>query len=152
MWAKPEMLHGLPSVLRATEQNDVRACGCAHSQLVECEAFSSDLLNACASRCGEAQGAYRQLWYLIQPVVVRHRAHDRPDLSLMCFDGVLVWGYGDDFGETDGGAVDAGGYEAAEDYTVEIRVGTTLEEFVTVRSVNPGFCGNSWEFADVQLY
>lgn len=99
MRAEAEVLDGLTSVLRATEEDDVRASGRAHGELVECEAFTASLLNASAGSRGEAEGADGHLRDLIEAVVVGDWADDSADLALVGWAGVLVGGDADDLGE-----------------------------------------------------
>lgn len=104
--AEAEVLHGLTRVLRATEQDDIRASGRTKSELIESQALASGLLDAGAGGGSEAQRADAQLWYLIEAIVIRHSAYNGADLALVCLCRMFVCGNSDDFAQANGRAVD----------------------------------------------
>lgn len=130
MRAEAEVLDGLTGVLGAAEEDDVRASGGAHGELVESEALAAGLLDAGAGGSGEAQSADGHLRHLIEAVVVGDGANDSADLALVRLRRRWVVRDGVDLGQGDRWPVDLGHAQAAEDGLVELRVGTTRQEGV----------------------
>ena len=123
MRPKAKMLDRLPRILRAPQQQRVRARRSPHGQLIERQTLPSSSLDPGARRGREAQGGDGELGDGEQAVVVGDGADD--DDGFLGGGGFVGWvdGHGDDAGEGDGGAVDAGHEEAAEDDFVEGGVG-----------------------------
>jgi hypothetical protein len=125
MRPKPEMLHTLPGILRSTQQQRIRTGRRPHSQLIQRQSLTTSLLDASAGSSCEAEGRNGQLGDGEEAVVVGDGAHDDDGLVLGGVVGALGVGGAYEAGEGDGGAVDAGHEEAAEDDLVEVGVGTT---------------------------
>jgi hypothetical protein len=97
MWAEPEMLHCLTRVLRSSEQDDIGAGWCTHSELIKGDALTTSLLDASTGSSGEAECADGHLGDLEETVVVSDSANHGADLALVCSRRVLVCGDGNDF-------------------------------------------------------
>ena len=130
MWAKAEVLDSLTCVLRATEEDNVRASWCAHGELIEGKALATGLLDASAGGSSEAECADGHLGHLVETVVVSDRGHDCADLALKQVLVVAVGGHRDNLGDREWCAVHARHPQAAEDGVVELRVGTAGQEAV----------------------
>lgn len=104
--AKAEVLDGLTGVLGTTEENDTRASGSTHGELIEGQALSAGLLDASTSGGGEAQGADGHLGHLVEAGVIGDCGDDGSDLALVRLGRVLIRGHGDDLAQADGRAVD----------------------------------------------
>jgi len=117
--AHAEVLDGLTGVLGSTEEEGVGASGGAGGNLVDGEALTAGLLNAGASRGGEAESRNGELGGLEETVVVGDGAdlmsisdvprivyaqgsYNDDGLALVCLRRVLVGGGRDDLGEGDG--------------------------------------------------
>lgn len=114
-----EVLDGLTAVLGATQEQGVGTGGLLKSELVEGQGAAAGGQDARAGGGGEPQGGDLDLGDLEQAVVVGDGA-DNNDRLLV----IAVLQVGLDTGQGDGGAVDAGGKEAAQDNLVEGGVGT----------------------------
>lgn len=110
--AHAEVLDRLAGVALAAEEDRVGARRRAQRELVEREDLAARLEDALARGGGEAEGGDRELGYLEQAHVVRHRAdgHDHLRVAVGRVGGLF-----DDAGEGEGRAVDFGEEEAVED-------------------------------------
>lgn len=120
MGTEAEVLDSLTAVLGATQEQGVGTSGLLKSELVEGQGAAAGGQDARAGGGGEPQGGDLDLGDLEQAVVIGDGA-DNNDRLLV----VAVLQVGLDTGQGDGGAVDAGGKEAAQDNLVEGGVGTT---------------------------
>lgn len=116
MRPKPKMLHRLPRILRAPQQQRVLPRRLPQRQLIQRQALPARLLDPRASGRGEVQGRDGHGLYFEQARVVCDGADDD--------EGFFGPGEALEAGEGEGGAVDAGGEEAAEDDAVEGGGGT----------------------------
>lgn len=116
----PEMLDRFSRVLRSSEENNIRASGVLHGQLVDSHAATASLFDACA-RCGrKAQGGDVEGWDGQEAVVVCDGGDDADGLVGVGFLGGFGGDFAGDAGDGHRGAVDAGHEEAAEDDFVEV--------------------------------
>jgi len=120
MRPKPKMLDRLPRILRPPQQQRIRPRRRLQCQLVQRQTLPPRLLDPRARRCREVQRRDRQLRDFQEARVVRDGADDD--------EGLLGAGHFREAAEGHGGAVDAGGEEAAEDDAVEGGGGATWEE------------------------
>ena len=119
-----EVAEGLTSSAAATEKDSVGASRLAHGELVEGEALTTGLEDACASRVGETQSADRHLGDIEHASVVNNSGDD--DCSLL---GVPTNVAGDARERHDRAVVTAL-HEALADLNVEGSASTTSKELV----------------------
>lgn len=119
MGTETEVLDGLTGVLGATEKQGVGTGGLLESKLVQGDGLTTSGEDASAGGGGEAQGGDGHLGDLEQADVVGDGSDNDDGLVL-----VTILQVGLDTRQRDGGTVDAGGKEAAQDNLVEGRVGT----------------------------
>lgn len=112
-----EVLDGLTGVLGATEEEGVGTGGLLQSQLVEGDGLAAGSGDAGTGGGGEAQSGDGGLGDGQETVVVGDGADNNDGLLL-----VAVLEVGRNAGQRDGGAVDAGHEQAAEDHLVEGRI------------------------------
>ena len=116
------MLKRLSRILRPSEKNSITPSRSPQRQLIQRQHLPPSRNNARMSRLGKPERRNGKLGDLQQTLVVRDGADHDDDLI------IIIAGFlrrvGDDAGDGDGGAVDAGHEEAAEDYFVEGRVGS----------------------------
>jgi hypothetical protein len=117
-----EVLDGLTGVLGATEQQGVAASGGTQSELIEGEGLTTGGQDAGTGGGGEAQSGDAQLGDGKQTVVIGDGTDNDDGLAL------LTLALTNDAGDRDGGSVDAGHKETAQDDLVEAGVGTTYIE------------------------
>lgn len=127
---KAEVLYGLTRVLRATEEENVRASGCAHGELVEGDALAAGLLDASAGSRSEAKRADGHLGNLIEAVVVCDRADHSADLALVQLGSRLACSHAHDLAQAQRRLVDPAAAQTLEDGLVELAVGAAGEEAV----------------------
>lgn len=120
--AKAKVLESLTGVLGATDQQGVAAGGGTQSQLVEGQGLATGGDDAAAGGSGESQSGDGHLGDLEKTVVIRDGADNDDGLVLLVADLAL------DAGQGNGGSVDPGHKEAAEDDLVEGRVGSAGQE------------------------
>lgn len=123
MWPKPEMLHRLPAILRAPQQQRPRPSRLPHRQLIQRQHLPTSLLDASPRRAREPQCRDAQFRDLDETVVICDGADDYDGLVGVGGCVVGVCGRGDDAREGHGGAVGFGHEEAAEDGGIEAGVG-----------------------------
>ena len=121
--AETKVLDGLARVLRAAQQQGVRAGRRSQRQLIQRQALSAGSEDPRAHGGGEAQGGNGQLGHQQQPVVVRHRADDDDRLVLVLFDGVPIRCRRHDPRDAHRRPVRARHEQPAQDGLVEGRVG-----------------------------
>lgn len=150
VWAKAKVLHGLASILGATEQDDIGAGWGTHGQLVESEALTARFLNA--STCGrcKAKGTDAHLRHLVQAVVIGNGTDHRADLALGHLHGAGVVRDSYNLGERDGGLVDFRRHKTTENGFVEVAVGAAGEELVKLhqQSSHPSVCAINETFSN----
>lgn len=119
MGAETEVLDGLTAVLGTTEDQGVAASGGTESKLVQGDGLTTGGDNAGTGGSGEAESSDGHLGAGEEAVVVSDGT-DNDDGALLA----LLVDVGNNAGQRDGGAVDLGHKESAEDNLVEGRVGT----------------------------
>lgn len=124
MRAHAEVLEGLTGVLGAAEEQGVGTGGLLEGELVQGDGLAAGSGDAGAGGGGEAHGGDLHLGDLEQAVVVGDGADNDNGLLL-----VAVLEVAGNARQGDGGAVDAGHKEAAQDNLVEGRVGTAWREW-----------------------
>jgi len=122
MRPKPKMLHRLPRILRAPQQQRPCPRRLPHRQLIQRKTLPARLLNACPRRACEPQCRDAQFGDLDQAVIVGHGSDDDDGLVRMCLGVMCVCGGGDYAGEGHGWAVGLRHEEAAENGGVEAGV------------------------------
>ncbi len=130
------MLHRLPRILRSPHQQRVTPRRRPQRQLIQRQTFAARLLDPGARRGREAQGRDADFRDGEQTGVVGDGADDDDGLVRDVGGRVGVGfcggvgGVAGEAGEGEGGAVDAGGEEAAEDDFVEGAVGAACRVFL----------------------
>ena len=133
-----EVAEGLASSAAATEEDGVGAGGLAHSELVEGEALTTGLQDACASRVGETKSADGHLGDVEHASVVNNGGDDNCGL-LGVPANVTV-----DAREGHDRAVVTALHETLADLNVEGRASTTSKELVqTHKKSHVGICALS---------
>jgi len=116
--AVAEVLEGLTGVLGATEKEGVGTSGGLEGELVEGEGLAAGSDDSGTGGGGEAEGRDVDLGNLGETVVVGHGT-DNDDGALL-----IILDVGGDAGDGNGGSVDAGHEESAENNLVEVGVGS----------------------------
>lgn len=116
---KAKVLDRLASILRTTEQEGVSSGRRAEGELVQSQDLTTSLLNPGPSSRREAEGSDGQFGDGEETVVVGDGADDDDGLAL-----VRIGGVGDDAGQRDGGTVDSGHKQTAQNDLVEVGIGT----------------------------
>ena len=119
--AVAKVLDGLTSVLGPTEEQRVAASGGLERELVEGQSLATGGLDASTGGGSEAEGRDVDLGDLEEAVVVGDGADDDNGALL------VILNVARNAREGDGGAVDTGHKQAAEDDLVEARVGAACE-------------------------
>ncbi len=129
MRPKPKMLDRLARILRSSQQQRITPRRRPECQLIKRQTLASSLLDASARGGGEVESGDCEFWNCEQTGVVGNSADDNEGaLGGLHFFGGAAAGEHGEAGEGEGGTVDAGHEEAAEDYFVEVGVGTTYRE------------------------
>lgn len=121
MWPEPKMLHGLPRILWSSKQHAVTSSGGSQCQLINRQALSARFLDSRACRRGKTQSGNGEFRYFEQTVVIGDGADYDEGFGILG----RVRGVSSQTGKGDGGTIDAGGEEAAEEDLVERGVGAT---------------------------
>lgn len=108
------MLNSLSGILWSSEEKSVASSRSTKSQLIESQDLPSSSKNACAGSGCESQSCNAQLGYGQKTVVIGDSADN--DNSLVVG---LLGDIADDSGDGDGGSVDTGHKESAENDLVE---------------------------------
>jgi len=116
---KTKMLHTLPRILRPPQQHTIPPRRRPQRQLIQRQTLPPGFLNSRSGRGGEAQGRDGEFGDGEKAGIVSYGADYDEDFG----GGGGVGGVGCEAGEGEGGAVDAGGEEAAEEDAVEGRGG-----------------------------
>lgn len=114
------MLNRLSRILRSTKQQGIRTSRRPHGQLIQSERLTTSLLDPSPGGSGEAERGNGQLRDGQEAVVIGDGSHDDDGLVLVFLCGTLGLGDGYEAGKGDGGTVDAGHEQAAEDDLVEV--------------------------------
>lgn len=113
------MLHGLPTILTAPQQQTPGPLGRPHRQLIHRQTLAPGLQDARARRRREAQRRHGELGHGEQAGIVGDGADDDEGAGRVG----RVGGVSGEFGEGEGGAVDSGHVETVEEDAVEVAVG-----------------------------
>ena len=119
MWTETEVLNSLTGVLWTSKKEGVASGWGTESELVEGKNLTTGSNDAGTGGSGEAEGSNAELWNGQETVVVSDGTND--DNSLVVG---LLRNVGNDSGNGDRWAVDAGHKKATENDLVEGRVGT----------------------------
>ncbi len=133
MRPKPKMLNRLPRILRSPQKQRITPRRRSQRQLIQRQTLTPSLLNTSASRSSETEGRDGEFGDGQEAAVVCDCAYD--DESAGCgleLGGSAAGSEHGEAGEGEGGAVDAGHEEAAEDYFVEGGVGATCQDSLAV--------------------
>jgi hypothetical protein len=120
VWAKAEMLDGLPRVLWTSQEKGVASSWSSKSQLIEGQNLTTSGQNASASSSGKAESSNAKLRDSQKAVVIGDGTDDDNGLVVR-----LLRSIGDNSREGDWWSIDAGHEQTAEDDLVEGRVGAT---------------------------
>jgi len=112
--SETEMLNSLSGILWSSEEKSVASCRSTESQLIESQDLTSSSKNACAGSSCESQSCNAKLGDGQKTIVICDSANDDDSLVVGLLRGVA-----DDSGDGDGGSVDTGHKESAEDNLVE---------------------------------
>ena len=119
VWAKAEMLDCLTGVLGTSEEQGVASSGSTESQLVQSQDLSSGSKNTGTSSGGESEGSNAELGDGQEAVVVCDGSNDHNSALV-----IIAVSVRNNSGDGDGGSVDAGHEESAEDDLVEGGLGS----------------------------
>lgn len=136
---KAEVLNSLTGVLLATDKDSVGTSGGTGSELVKGKALTASSLDTSAGSVGETKGSNRELGELKNAVVVSDGADNDNGLGGLGGRGgnaTLRLGEVDHARNRNGGLVDLGHIEAAEDGLVEARVSAAGKEAVELCRCN----------------
>jgi len=125
VWAETEMLDSLTGVLWTSKKEGVASGWGTESELVEGENLTTSSKNAGTGGSGEAEGSNAELWNGQETVVISDGTDDDNGLVIG-----LLRHVGNDSGDGDRWAVDAGHKKATENDLVEGRIGTACQEAV----------------------
>lgn len=116
--SETEVLDSLSGILGSSEKKSVASGRSAKSQLIKSQGLTSSSKNASASGGSESESRNAELGDCEETVVISDGADDDDGLALLL--GTVL----DDSGDGDGGSVDAGHEETAENDLVEGGVGS----------------------------
>lgn len=114
------MLNRLPRILWPTEQQGVGTGRSPHGQLVQSQNLTTGLLDPGPGGVCDPESSDGELGDCEEAVVVGDGPDDDDGLVLVLVSGAFVLCDGYDAGNGDGGSVDAGHEETAEDDLVEV--------------------------------
>jgi hypothetical protein len=125
--AEAEVLDRLTCVLWSSKEQGVASSGGAESQLIQSQDLPSSSENAGTSGGGEAKSSNAELRDGKESVVVSDGANDH-NSALVIITGLVR----NDSRDGDGGSVDTGHKESAEDDLVEGGLGSACQERVSI--------------------
>ena len=125
--AEAEMLDRLTCVLGSSKEQGVASSGGAESQLIQSQDFPSSSENASTSGGSEAESSNAELRDGKESVVVSNGANDHNSALIIITRLVR-----NDSRDRDGGSVDTGHKESAEDDFVEGGLGSACHKRVSI--------------------
>ena len=125
--AEAEVLNRLTCVLGSSKEQGVASSGGAESQLVQSQDLPSSCKNAGTSGGSEAESSNAELRDDKESVIVSNGANDH-NRALIIITGLVR----NDSRDRDGGSVDTGHKESAEDNLVEGGLGSACEQRVNI--------------------